>query len=190
MDGQLVSFSPYNQQSKGGYMLLPNVEIKKILYATDLSESARYAYAYAVSLADHYCASITLVHVLHDAPGFIENLIGAEKYEEIKQRHFDEAREALIGKRREHVVVKDILDKFCDDVRADKNLPDVTTDEILISEGNPAEQILQAAEERDCDLIVIGTHGFGGIAEAMIGGTARQVLRRSRKPVLAVRLPE
>jgi len=171
-------------------MVLPKIEIKKILYATDLSESARYAFAYAVSLADHYCASITMLHVLHDAPGFIENLIGTEKYEEIKKRHYDEAREALIGKRREHVIVKDILDRFCDDVRADNNLPEVTTDEILVSEGNPAEEILKAAEERDCDLIVIGTHGFGRIAEAMIGGTARHVLRNSRKPVLAVRLPE
>lgn len=171
-------------------MLLPKVEIKKILYATDLSESARYAYAYAVNLADHFSASITLLHVLHEAPGFVENLIGADKYEEIKKRHHDDAREALIGKRREHVIIKEILDKFCEDVRTDKNLPDVVTDEILISEGNPAEQILRAAEQRDCDLIVIGTHGFGGIAEAMIGGTVRQVLRRSRKPVLAIRLPE
>jgi len=171
-------------------MLLPKVEIKKILYATDLSENARYAFAYAVSLADHYCASITLLHVMHDVPGFVENLIGTDKYEEIKQRHYDEAREALIGKRREHVIIKEILDKFCADVRADKNLPDVETDEILISEGSPAEEILHAAEERECDLIVIGTHGFGRIAEAMIGGTARQVLRRSSKPVFAVRLPE
>ncbi|MGA1875115.1 MAG: LemA family protein, partial [bacterium] len=46
------------------------------------------------------------------------------------------------------------------------NLPDVTTDEIQIREGNPAEEILRAAAERDCDLIVIGTHGFGRIAEA------------------------
>lgn len=171
-------------------MLLSNVEIKKILYATDLSQSARYAFAYAVSLADHYCASITLLHVLHDAPGFVENLIGADRYEEIKKRHYDNAREALIGKQKEHVIIKDILDKLCEDVRTDTRLPDVVADEILISEGNPAEQILSVAEDRDCDIIVIGTHGFGGIAEAMIGGTARQILRRSRKPVLAVRRPE
>ncbi len=35
-------------------MTLPKVEVKKILYATDLSENARYAFAYAVSLADLY----------------------------------------------------------------------------------------------------------------------------------------
>jgi len=78
-------------------MQLPQVKIKKILYATDLSHSARYAFAYAVSLAEKYGASITMLHVLHDAPGFVENLIGAEKYEEIKRRHYDDAREALAG---------------------------------------------------------------------------------------------
>ena len=35
-------------------MILPNVEIKKILFATDLSESSVHAFAYAVSLANHY----------------------------------------------------------------------------------------------------------------------------------------
>jgi len=143
-----------------------------------------------VSLADRYCASITLLHVLHDAPGFIENLIGADKYEEIKRRHYNDARDALIGKQREHLIIREILDKFCEDVRTDRILPDVATDEILIREGNPAEQILIATDETYGDLIVIGTHGFGAIATAMIGGTARQVLRRSRKPVLAIRLPE
>jgi len=171
-------------------MLLPKVEIKKILYATDLSESARYAFAYAVSMADHYCASITLLHVLHDAPGFVENLIGAEKYEEIKQRNYDDAREALAGTRREHLIVREILGKFCDDVRADPGLPNVETDDILISEGNPAEEILRVAEEKNCDVIIIGTHGVGIIAETMIGSTARHVLRRSRKPVFTIRLPE
>jgi nucleotide-binding universal stress UspA family protein len=42
-------------------MILPKVDIKRILYATDLSESARHAFAYAVSLANLYGASITLL---------------------------------------------------------------------------------------------------------------------------------
>ena len=47
-------------------MILPNVEIKKILYATDLSESSVHALAYAVSLANRYKAGITVLHVLHE----------------------------------------------------------------------------------------------------------------------------
>ena len=43
--------------------------IKKILYATDLSENARYAFGYAVSLANQYDAKITILHVLEDRSG-------------------------------------------------------------------------------------------------------------------------
>ena len=171
-------------------MQLPKVEIKKILYPTDLSPSARYAFAYAVSLADHYRAGITMLHVLYDAPEYVESLIGTERLEKIGRQHYDDARQALIGKRRENVIVKEILDKFCEDARSDQVLPDGVTDEILIRKGNPVEEILQTAEDRNCDVIVMGTHGIGGIADAVLGSTARRVLRRSRKPVFAVRLPD
>jgi nucleotide-binding universal stress UspA family protein len=40
--------------------------IRNILYATDLSESARRALGYAVSLAGHYKASLTILHVVRD----------------------------------------------------------------------------------------------------------------------------
>ncbi|MBC8246357.1 MAG: universal stress protein, partial [Deltaproteobacteria bacterium] len=56
--------------------------------------------------------------------------------------------------------------------------------------GNPVEQILLQAAERNCDLIVMGTHGHGTLADVMIGSTARRVIRRSKIPVLVVRLPE
>jgi nucleotide-binding universal stress UspA family protein len=171
-------------------MLLPKVEIKKILYPTDLSQSARYAFAYAVSLADHYKASITLLHVLYEAPEYVSSIIGTDKLAEIKRQQYAEAREALIGKRRENVIVKEILDKFCEEVKADQNLPNVVTDEILVRKGNPVEEILRTAADRNSDLIVMGTHGHGGFADAMIGSTARRVLRRSRIPVFTVRLPE
>jgi nucleotide-binding universal stress UspA family protein len=170
-------------------MIIPKVEIKKILYPTDLSPSARYAFAYAVSLADHYQASITLLHALYEAPEYVSSIIGTDKLAEIKRQQYEEAREALIGKRRENVVVKEILDKLCEEVRADQNLPKVITDEILISKGNPAEVILRTAKDGRFDVIVMGTHGHGSFTEAMIGSTARRVVRRSPIPVFTVRLP-
>ena len=63
-------------------------------------------------------------------------------------------------------------------------------DEILVERGNPVEVILRVAKEKSCDLIVMGTHGRGSLADAMMGSTARRVIRRSVKPVLVVRLPE
>jgi nucleotide-binding universal stress UspA family protein len=49
--------------------------------------------------------------------------------------------------------------------------------------------IVQQAGERRCDLIVMGTHGRRGIAHALIGSDAEQVLRMSPVPVLLVRTP-
>ena len=50
-------------------MNLPDIQIKKILYATDLSETAVHSFSYAVSLANIYGAGITILHVLAEFPG-------------------------------------------------------------------------------------------------------------------------
>jgi nucleotide-binding universal stress UspA family protein len=63
------------------------------------------------------------------------------------------------------------------------------TDEILIEPGAPAEIIVQTAKDQNCDLIVMGTHGQGIIAEVLIGSTAKRVVRQSPIPVLVIRLP-
>jgi len=175
-------------------MTLPKVEVKKILYATDLSESARYAFAYALSLANLYGARITFLHVL---PEVSENLdshiigyISADRWEEIKAQHSIEAREALIGKKRDFTAAKAVLDQFSEDAKIGQEAAGFIADEIIVERGNPVEQILKQAKERNCDLIVMGTHGRGTLEDAMIGSTARRVLRRSEKPVLVVRLPE
>ena len=42
----------------------PSVKIENILYATDLSDSARHAFSYALSLANMYKANLILLHVL------------------------------------------------------------------------------------------------------------------------------
>jgi nucleotide-binding universal stress UspA family protein len=175
-------------------MDLPKVDVKKILYATDLSKSARYAFAYAVSLADLYDAAITMIHVLPEVPDILDkNIIGyisADRWEEIKSQNVDEAREALIGKRRDHLAIRDALHQFSQNVKESHEGKGFVTDDIVVLRGNPVEQILAQAEEKNCDLIVMGTHGHGTLADVMMGSTARRVLRRSTKPVLVVRLPK
>lgn len=77
-----------------------DVTIKKILYATDLSENARYVFTYAVSLAIKYFASITMLHVVHEIPDFADrsmaNYIDGDRWEQIKKRHLEDARQGLI----------------------------------------------------------------------------------------------
>ena len=175
-------------------MTLPKVEVKKILYATDLSENARYAFAYAVSLADLYGAKITLLHVLPEVSELMDKhvigYIDADRWQEIKAQHFEEAKEALIGKRKGHLAIKDVLHQFSEKVKEGQEGEGFITDDIIVERGNPVEQILKHAQERSCDLIVMGTYGLGTLADAMLGSTARRVIRRSKTPVLVVRLPE
>ena len=172
-------------------MKLSNIQIKKILYATDLSETAIHAFSYAVSLANMYGAGITILHVLREFPEeeFISNMIPADIWKAIKEQHYSEARDQLIGKKRDHVALREVLQAFSEEVRADSQDQTFVTDEILIEPGAPAETIVQTAIEQNCDLIVMGTHGQGIIAEVLIGSTAKRVVRQSPIPVLVIRLP-
>ncbi|MGD1968206.1 MAG: universal stress protein [Desulfobacterales bacterium] len=174
-------------------MTLPKVEVKKILYATDLSENARYAFAYAVSLADLYNAGITLIHVLPEVPALLDQsvigYISEESWQKIKSEQMDEAKEALIGKKRDHLAIKEALHQFSEDIKQQQKGAGFTTDDVIVQRGNPVEEIIKSAEENNCDLIVMGTHGQSTLEDVMLGSTARRVIRRSKIPVLVVRLP-
>ncbi len=173
-------------------MKLPNIQIKKILYATDLSQTAVHAFSYAVNLANMYGAGITILHVLVEFPGeqFITNMITANTWKAIKEQHYSEARDRLIGKKRDHVALKEVLHAFSEEVKADEEDQTFVTDEILIKDGAPAEIIVQTAIEQDCDLVVMGTRGHGVLADVLIGSTAKWVIKQSPIPVLVIRLPK
>lgn len=174
-------------------MILPNVKIKRILYTTDLSESARYAMAYAFSLANAYGAELNILHVLADDPDMeagIIGYVGEKKWDEIRKRNESEARSALIGKKRDNVAIREVLDHFTRQVQENIGEHDVVMDETIVARGKPVDVIVKTAEERDCDLIVMGSYGHGGLAGAIMGSTAQRVLRRSKRPVLVVHLPE
>jgi nucleotide-binding universal stress UspA family protein len=64
--------------------------------------------------------------------------------------------------------------------------PDVETHSELLF-GAPAESILQFAETRECDLIVIGTRGFGLLEGLLLGTQARKVISHARCPVMEVK---
>jgi nucleotide-binding universal stress UspA family protein len=175
-------------------MTVSTVHIESILYATDLSENARYAFAYAMSLADRYQAKLVLLHVLPEESSALDKsvigYISEDQWNAIKESHFQDAKEALIGKRQDRTLVRNILNQFSEKARSDFGENAIPSDEVIVRRGNPVEVILKTAEENKCDLIVMGTHGRGALADAMMGSTARRVVRRSQTPVLVVRLPE
>ncbi|ELZ93506.1 universal stress protein [Haloferax volcanii] len=59
--------------------------------------------------------------------------------------------------------------------------------ETVVTEGTPASEIIRHADEREVDLVVMGTHGRSGIDRYLIGSVAERVVRGSDAPVLTVR---
>jgi nucleotide-binding universal stress UspA family protein len=60
---------------------------------------------------------------------------------------------------------------------------------VLVPMGHPVEEILNAADEERCDVIILGSHGKGFMKQTFLGSVSHAVLERSRKPVLIVPLP-
>ena len=85
--------------------------------------------------------------------------------------------------------MKEVLEAFSEEAKADGEDQAFATDEILIESGSPAEVIVETAKKLNCDLIVMGTHGHSAIADVLIGSTAKWVVRQSPIPVLVIRLP-
>jgi glycine betaine transporter len=58
---------------------------------------------------------------------------------------------------------------------------------MVLTEGVPFPQIVRAAKRLRCDLIVLATHGRTGLAHAIMGSVAENVIRHAPCPVLTVR---
>ena len=159
-------------------------QIKKILYTTDLSQNARYAFGYAASLANRYDAGITIFHVLEDlspsGDSLVINMIGKEKWDEIRSRNEKKVLDTIKSK----------LAKFCDDVKEELPSCPFITDSIKVKIGKPVDEILQEVENNAYDLVVMGAHGQGFLEDALMGSVSRRVVRRCLTPVLVIRLPE
>jgi nucleotide-binding universal stress UspA family protein len=68
------------------------------------------------------------------------------------------------------------------------HLPNTQTGAIAkVLVGRPAEEILDYADETDAEMIIMTTHGYGGVKHMLLGSTTEAVLRNANCPVLSVR---
>ncbi|HSB05600.1 MAG TPA: universal stress protein [Thermodesulfobacteriota bacterium] len=153
-------------------------QIKKILFATDLSKNSAYAFYYAVHLAKRDEAKIVVLHAVEPLPRM---LVSFEDFEH------------KVAKDRWEDTVKKFKDRIQNiSVKVDARMGISSVDlisSILIRPGHPVEEILKVAEEEGCDVIVLGTHGKGFLEQTFLGSVSNSVLLRTRKPVFIVPLP-
>lgn len=157
-------------------------DIKKILYATDISQnSSSLIFSYAVDMAQKHNASIVIVHVVESVHQV--SYAGATVAAMMKTAKKEEQEASL-----EELNAR--IQAFC---KRTESQMDISCTElvskILMPLGNPVEEILKAAEAEQCNVIVMGSHRKGFLSNAFLGSVTRSVLERSRIPVFIVPLP-
>jgi nucleotide-binding universal stress UspA family protein len=163
--------------------------IKKILFTTDLSENSKHAFTYAAALATLHRADIIMLHVMEESTSSINkhiaNLFGEERWQQMQEEHKQTARDSIIGKRKTFDVIQNALASFS--VFTDKTTAAISFEkqDILVREGNVIGEILDAALENHCDLIVMGSH-IGLLGKTAVGGVTKGVLNQTKIPVLIV----
>lgn len=142
---------------------------ERILVPTDGSEATLEAVQEAIDLAAEHGATIHALYVVNSAS--FAGLPMDSSWENVSAMLSEEGSTAL------------------DDVAgmAESHGVGVVRE---LSDGNPAREIVRYAEDEDCDLVVMGTHGRGGIDRLLLGSVAEKVVRSSTVPVLTVRVDE
>jgi nucleotide-binding universal stress UspA family protein len=59
--------------------------------------------------------------------------------------------------------------------------------ETVVATGDPAQQIMENAEKKDCDLIILGSRGMGPVRGVILGSVSQKVLNNTQRPVLIVK---
>ncbi len=157
--------------------------IKKILYATDLSKNSAYAFRYAINTAQKHDAEVVTLHVIEPLPQNAR--IWMDLY--VSEKDKKKFSESTVQDRAERI--RERWQVIREKELADNPESAAREGEILVEEGYPAEVILRTASELDCDVIIMGTHSKGAIANTFLGSVAERVLRRTRKPVYIIPLP-
>lgn len=138
----------------------------KILIANDGTDPSEAAIGHAISIADAFDASLHVVYVRSGAeqPPGIED---PEEHPDLKAK-----RQRVLNEPKK---------------RAEKAGIDVTAVSLQGRGGNTADALVKYAQDKDIDLIVLGTHGRSGFDRLVVGSVAEGVVRKAPAPVVTVR---
>lgn len=145
-----------------------------ILLPVDGSEVSQKAEKECVAFAKSIGAKVTAIHVishfhLHYQPWAATRSV----HEKIEHEHEAEA--------------KKIAEKMLSELQARIKAQGVECDGLVVIGDHPYEEIIETATQRNCDLILMASHGRRGLDAVLLGSETVKVLTHSRIPVLVVR---
>jgi len=142
---------------------------KKVLFCTDFSENADYAFEFAYGIAKRDEGIFYILHVIPYNPhqGYAESFINTEDLKKIQK-----------------AVEEDTANNYKE--RYEKKIEEGIPYEFVTKSGREDEEILTFAKQENVDIIVMGTHGRSGIEHVFFGSVAEKVLRHSPFPVFVI----
>ena len=142
---------------------------KKVLFCTDFSENADYAFDFAYSIAKREAGLLYIFHVIPDNAQeiFLETLIPRDIVKKLHRFIKEDVKKNY----KEHYV---------------KKIGSEMPFQIVTKSGREDEEILTFAKQENVDIIVMGTHGRSGIEHVFFGSVAEKVLRHSPFPVFVI----
>ena len=146
------------------------MEIKKILFPCDLTESSSKMLPYVLSLSEKYNSMIYLFHVIQELDTW-----GSDYIDDVPHVVLDKfQQEASEG-------AEKAMDRVCNE-----QLQGCPNFQRKIISGDPAAEILKMIESEGIDMVVMGTHGRKGLEHTIFGSVAENVVKKSPVPVLTV----
>jgi nucleotide-binding universal stress UspA family protein len=144
------------------------MQLKSILCPIDFSDFSAAAFQHALSLAEYYKARIVALHIveLWRYP-FADYAAHEADYAKFS-RALSEGGEVQ-------------LQQFVKEHAAGGLQP-----ELVVHQGNAANDILSFVQEQNMEAIVMGTHGRRGFDRLVLGSTTDRVIRKAACPVLVV----
>jgi nucleotide-binding universal stress UspA family protein len=154
---------------------------KRLLIPLDGSRFGSRAIRYAADVAQKFSAEIVLLQVVKPAtPVPVSSTVspgmGSPQSAEIAMET------ALDVEKRERARARRYLRRKVSDLES-RNIK--ASYQVLV--GDPAQSIMDFADKKKTDLVVMTTHGKSGLKRAIMGSVADSVIRESGKPVLVVR---
>jgi nucleotide-binding universal stress UspA family protein len=139
------------------------LNIRRILHPTDLSANARHAFEIACGFARDYKAELIVMGVVtHPIAMGTFSGFGAEWTDERRTMERSLASIAPTEK-------------------------GFSLERVVVEDESAAKAIVRFANDHDCDLIVMGSHGRTGIERLVLGSVAEEVAHKARCPVLVIR---
>jgi nucleotide-binding universal stress UspA family protein len=146
---------------------------KKIMIATDGSACSKLAADKGIEFARLTGGTVYAVHVLSKAylsamDGESYSSMGMNPWESIKEEFQKQGQQAV------------------DYVKERGEIKGVNVESVLL-EGNPSEELIRYAEEKNMDIIIMGTLGKTGLDRFLLGSVTGNVVRHSKIPVMVTK---